>query len=64
MFFLRDNVTRYLDLQLTVYLKRVLGVGGVVVYDAHMSPSIQDDQLVLVLQAEGRKSRIHPEDPF
>lgn len=47
-----------------MYLKCVLGVWGVIVYDPNMSSSIEDHQLIMVLQTEGGESRIHPEYPF
>lgn len=47
--FLIYDTSRYLVLHFTVYLKRMLGVRRVVVYDANMSASIQNHQLVLVL---------------
>lgn len=47
-----------------MYLKYVLRVWGVIVYDPNMSSSIEDHQLIVVLQTEGRKSRIHPKYPF
>lgn len=46
------------------YLKYVLGICGVIVYDPNMCSSIEDHQLVVVLQIEGGKSRIHPKNPF
>ena len=46
------------------YLKYVLGICGVIVYDPNMRSSIEDHQLVVVLQTESRQSRIHPKNPF
>lgn len=46
------------------HLKHILGVQGVIVDDPKMSSSIKDHQLISILLAEGRKSRIHPKYPF
>lgn len=44
-----QDMSGYLILHVTVYLKRMLGVWRVIVYDANMSASVQNHQLVLVL---------------